>query len=59
MDVETRSHANQLSVIHDAITNPIGHAKFYSRSCDAVIRIYDSVGDIIDTHEHKGDIKEW
>jgi len=25
----------------DAITNAIGHAKFYSRSHDAVIRVFD------------------
>ena len=28
----------------DAINNAIGYAKFYSRSHDAVIRVYDDVG---------------
>jgi hypothetical protein len=30
-----------------------------SRSHDAVIRIYDVAGNVIETHEHKGDFKEW
>jgi hypothetical protein len=28
-------------------------------SRDAVIRIYDESGNVIETHEHKGDFKEW
>jgi hypothetical protein len=32
--------------------------KFYSRSADAVIRIYDEAGNVIEMHEHKGDFKE-
>ena len=43
----------------DAINNAIGYAKFYSRSHDAVIRVYDEAGNVIETHEHKGDFKEW
>jgi hypothetical protein len=30
-----------------------------SESYDAVIRVYDEAGDVIATHEHKGDFKEW
>jgi len=26
---------------------------------DAVIRVYDEAGNVIDTHEHTGDFKEW
>jgi hypothetical protein len=26
---------------------------------DAVIRVYDDVGNVIETHEHEGDFKEW
>ena len=37
----------------------VGYAQFYSRSQDAVIRVYDATGDVIETHEHKGDFKEW
>jgi hypothetical protein len=29
-----------------------------SRSADAVIRVYDDAGDMMETHEHKGDFKE-
>ncbi len=43
----------------DAIGNAIGYAKFYSRSHDAVIRVYDDAGNVIETHEHTGDFKEW
>jgi len=42
-----------------AISNIVDHAKFYSRSHDAVIRVYDDAGNVIETHEHKGDFKEW
>ena len=36
----------------NAISNAIGYAKFYSRSNDAVIRVYDEAGNVIETHEH-------
>jgi len=29
----------------------------YSRSHDAVIRVYDDAGKVIETHEHEGDFK--
>jgi hypothetical protein len=25
----------------------------------SVIRLYDDAGNVIETHEHKGDFKEW
>jgi hypothetical protein len=43
----------------DAISNAIGYAKFRSRSHDAVIRVYDEAGNVIDTREQAGDFKEW
>jgi hypothetical protein len=43
----------------DAINNAIGYAKFRSRSHDAVIRVYDEAGNVIETHEHAGEFKEW
>jgi hypothetical protein len=36
----------------------ISSAQFFSRSHDAVIRVYDAAGNVIATHEHKGDFKE-
>ena len=42
----------------NAISNAIGYAKFRSRSHDAVIRVYDEAGNVIETHEHAGDFKE-
>jgi hypothetical protein len=42
-----------------AISNAIGFAKFRSRSHHAVIRVYDSAGNMIETHEHAGDFKQW
>jgi hypothetical protein len=33
--------------------------KHYSRSHDVVIRVYDDADNVIQTHERKGDLKEW
>ena len=35
-------------------SDAIGYAKFRSRSRDAVIRVYDDAGNVIETHEHAG-----
>ena len=43
----------------NAVSNAIGYAQHYSRSQDAVIHVYDEAGNVIETHEHKGDFKEW
>ena len=37
----------------------IGYAKHRSRSHDAVIRVYDEAGNVIEAHEQKGEFKEW
>ena len=42
----------------NAASNAIGYAKFYSRSDDAVIRVYDEAGNMIETHEQIGEFKE-
>jgi hypothetical protein len=42
----------------DTVANSIDHAKFYSRSHDAVIRGYDAAGNVIEKHEHAGGFKE-
>ncbi len=36
----------------NAITNSIGYARFYSRSHDAVIRVYDEAGNVLETYEY-------
>jgi hypothetical protein len=43
----------------NAINNAVDYAKFFSRAHSAVIRVYDIAGNVIETHEHKGDFKEW
>ena len=43
----------------NAISNAVGCAKFYSRSHDAVIRVCDEAGNVIETHDHTGTFKEW
>jgi hypothetical protein len=42
----------------NAVANAVGYAEHYSRSHDAVIRVYDETGNVIETREHKGDFKE-
>jgi hypothetical protein len=42
----------------NAITNAINYAKFYSRSHDAVIHVYDKAGNVIATCQHAGEFKE-
>ena len=42
-----------------AISNAIGYTQSYSRSHDAVIRVYDAAGDVVETHEQAGDFKEF
>jgi hypothetical protein len=41
----------------NAISNAIKYAKFFSRSHDAVTRVYDDAGDVIGTHEQACDFK--
>ena len=43
---------------YDTPDNAIGYAMYSSRPHDAVIRVYDDAGNVIQTHEHKGDFKE-
>jgi hypothetical protein len=39
--------------------NAIRCAKFFSRSDDALIRVYYHAGNVIETDKHKSDFKEW
>jgi hypothetical protein len=41
----------------NAVGNAIGYAMHRSRSHDAVIRVYDETGNVIETHEHTGGFK--
>ena len=43
----------------NAVTYAISYAKSRSRSHDAVIRVYDDAGNVIGTHEHPSEFKEW
>jgi len=43
----------------NAASNAIGYASHYSRSHGAVIRVYDVAGNVIETHDHKGEFKKW
>ena len=43
----------------EAVANAIGYAEHRSRSHDALIRLYDAAGNVIETHDHKGDFKDW
>jgi hypothetical protein len=67
-EVRPRSDHRGVDLISDVLPfgrlwygepNAIGYAKFFSRSHDAVIRVYDAASNVIETHEHKGDFKEW
>ena len=42
-----------------AVSTRIRTAAFAWRFCDAVIRVYDAAGNVIETHQHRGDFKEW
>jgi hypothetical protein len=39
----------------DAASNAVSYTKFFSRSHDAVIRVYDETGNVIEIHQHAGD----
>ena len=43
----------------NAVSNAIGYAMHYSRSHGTVIYVYNEAGNVLETHEHAGDSKEW
>jgi hypothetical protein len=67
-EVHPRKDHHGVNLISDAlpfgrllyleVREAVAYAKFYSRSHDATIRVYDAAGNVIETHEHKGDSKE-
>jgi hypothetical protein len=44
---------------YDTPDHATGYAIHCSRSHAAVIRVYDAAGNLIKTHEHKGEFKAW
>jgi hypothetical protein len=42
-----------------ACTNSVTFTNWTPRSHDAVIRVYDEAGNVIEMHEHQGDFIEW
>jgi hypothetical protein len=45
----------------DPVRCAVAYAKYRSRSRShrAIIRVFNEAGDVIETHEHAGDFKEW
>ena len=43
----------------NAASNAIGYASQYSRAHDAVVRVFDAAGKVIETHQHTGEFKQW
>lgn len=41
------------------VSDAVDYAKFHSRSRDAVTRVYDDMGNVIETHQHAGEFKVW
>jgi hypothetical protein len=68
-EVRPRRDKRGVNLISDALPfgrlwyntpdNAIGYAMHSSRSHSAVIRVYDALGNVIETHEHKGNFKDW
>ena len=44
---------------YDTPDHAIDYEMHSSRSQEAVINVYDDDGNMIETHKHKGDFKEW
>jgi hypothetical protein len=67
-EVRPRKDKRGVDLISDALPfgrlwynkpdDAIGYAEFRSRSHDAVIRVYDDAGCVIETHEHASEFKE-
>jgi hypothetical protein len=51
---EAPLHVYEVRPRYDTPLHAIGYATHSSRSHDAVIRVYDAAGNVIETHEHKG-----
>jgi hypothetical protein len=68
-EIWPRAHKRGVDLISDAlpfgrlwyteIPHAVGSAKFRSRSHRAVILVYGDAGNVIETHEHASEFKEW
>jgi hypothetical protein len=57
---EENSQLRQLALLDLSILNfSLMREGRRSWSCRAVIRVYDTAGNVIETHEHRGDFTEW
>jgi hypothetical protein len=54
---EAKSGDRALVGAAPTVSNAIDYAKFYSRSHDALIRVYDAAGTLIETEQHAGEFK--
>jgi hypothetical protein len=67
-EVRPRKDKRGLDLISDALPfarlwykrapGVVDYAKFYSRSHDAVVRVCDVTGNVIETHERAGEFKQ-
>jgi hypothetical protein len=57
--VEFPMHCHPVACGYTKVSDAVDYAKFFSRSHDAVIQVYDHTGSVIETHDHKGDFREW
>jgi hypothetical protein len=53
------SEANNTKILLNLNIAAVVYGCFRSRSHDALIRVYDEAGNVIETHERAGDFKEW
>lgn len=44
---------------YDRADDAIGYAKFYSRAQDCEIHVFNEPGEMIETHQHAGEFREW
>jgi hypothetical protein len=68
-EVRSRKDRRGFDLISDALPfgglwytksdDTVSYAKFFSRSHDAVIRVHDEAGNVIETREQAGGFKEW
>ena len=67
-EIRPRKDHRGVNLISDALpfgrlwygepNDAVEYAKFYSRSHDALIRVYDESGNVIEAHEAAGDFRE-